>query len=53
MIEIQRNFFKCLLFQTCLNDVYQWQQEHLKKPAYVLHDGPPYANGMNTICGLI
>ncbi|KAH6900891.1 isoleucyl-tRNA synthetase [Coprinopsis sp. MPI-PUGE-AT-0042] len=29
---------------TC-DKLYQWQQENVKGPAFVLHDGPPYANG--------
>ncbi|TDG50256.1 hypothetical protein AWZ03_003161 [Drosophila navojoa] len=24
---------------------YQYQEQHKRKPAFVLHDGPPYANG--------
>ncbi|XP_048001195.1 isoleucine--tRNA ligase, mitochondrial isoform X2 [Leguminivora glycinivorella] len=27
------------------SDLYNWQREHLKGPEFVLHDGPPYANG--------
>uniref|UniRef100_A0A2H1VX30 isoleucine--tRNA ligase n=1 Tax=Spodoptera frugiperda TaxID=7108 RepID=A0A2H1VX30_SPOFR len=26
-------------------DLYNWQRQHLKGPEFVLHDGPPYANG--------
>ncbi|XP_075985565.1 isoleucyl-tRNA synthetase, mitochondrial [Anticarsia gemmatalis] len=26
-------------------ELYNWQRENLKGPEYVLHDGPPYANG--------
>ncbi|XP_065201272.1 isoleucine--tRNA ligase, mitochondrial [Planococcus citri] len=26
-------------------DLYNWQRENIKGPEYVLHDGPPYANG--------
>lgn len=25
--------------------MYQWQAENLKNKEFVLHDGPPYANG--------
>ncbi|RKP38345.1 tRNA synthetases class I-domain-containing protein [Dimargaris cristalligena] len=25
--------------------IYRWQKQHLAEPAFVLHDGPPYANG--------
>ncbi|XP_053618385.1 isoleucine--tRNA ligase, mitochondrial [Plodia interpunctella] len=27
------------------SELYNWQREHLSGPEYVLHDGPPYANG--------
>ncbi|KAJ2938979.1 hypothetical protein O0L34_g17794 [Tuta absoluta] len=27
------------------SELYTWQRENLKGPEYVLHDGPPYANG--------
>ncbi|XP_063388023.1 isoleucine--tRNA ligase, mitochondrial [Cydia fagiglandana] len=27
------------------SELYNWQREHLKGPEFVLHDGPPYANG--------
>ncbi|XP_060807153.1 isoleucine--tRNA ligase, mitochondrial [Amyelois transitella] len=27
------------------SELYNWQREHLTGPEYVLHDGPPYANG--------
>lgn len=26
--------------------LYEWQRDHVSGPEYVLHDGPPYANGM-------
>ncbi|KAL7670261.1 hypothetical protein ACOME3_005200 [Neoechinorhynchus agilis] len=26
-------------------DLYKWQSEQLNRPVFVLHDGPPYANG--------
>ncbi|KAI5121814.1 hypothetical protein M0805_009806 [Coniferiporia weirii] len=26
-------------------DLYKWQEENAKGPLFVLHDGPPYANG--------
>ncbi|XP_034940166.1 isoleucine--tRNA ligase, mitochondrial [Chelonus insularis] len=26
-------------------DLYNWQRENLKGPDFILHDGPPYANG--------
>lgn len=27
------------------SELYSWQRQHLKGPEFVLHDGPPYANG--------
>ncbi|EIN08861.1 isoleucyl-tRNA synthetase [Punctularia strigosozonata HHB-11173 SS5] len=30
--------------RTC-DDLYRWQWENAKGPLFVLHDGPPYANG--------
>lgn len=32
-------------FQECLASVYTWQRKHLPESEFVLHDGPPYANG--------
>lgn len=26
--------------------LYNWQRDHIKGPEYILHDGPPYANGV-------
>lgn len=26
-------------------NLYDWQRSHLSEPEFVLHDGPPYANG--------
>ncbi|KAL8670318.1 MAG: hypothetical protein Q9168_005134 [Polycauliona sp. 1 TL-2023] len=32
--------------QRCTDDLYQWQQDTRKgNPGFVLHDGPPFANG--------
>lgn len=31
--------------QTIFAQTYQYQEEQLAEPAYILHDGPPYANG--------
>ena len=33
--------------QRCTNDLYNWQSRHrpIQKNKFVLHDGPPYANG--------
>lgn len=25
--------------------LYSWQEKRLKEPTFILHDGPPYANG--------
>ncbi|KAI6006964.1 tRNA synthetases class I-domain-containing protein [Pisolithus albus] len=30
--------------KTC-DDLYRWQARHARGPLFVLHDGPPYANG--------
>lgn len=38
--------------RTC-DDLYRWQWENVKGPLFVLHDGPPYANGdihMGVLC---
>jgi len=29
----------------CTKDLYAWQRENNKGDLFVLHDGPPYANG--------
>ncbi|CAN7999471.1 unnamed protein product [Ixodes pacificus] len=29
----------------CFSEHYRWQREHNSGPEFVLHDGPPYANG--------
>lgn len=35
-----------LLFQTAqFAELYNWQRKNLKGQEFVLHDGPPYANG--------
>jgi isoleucyl-tRNA synthetase len=31
--------------QTCTDDLYAWQSSQTHRPRFVLHDGPPYANG--------
>jgi isoleucyl-tRNA synthetase len=34
------------LIKQCATDLYAWQREQRQdKPSFVLHDGPPYANG--------
>ncbi|KAJ7484743.1 hypothetical protein FB451DRAFT_1364151 [Mycena latifolia] len=30
--------------RTC-TDLYQWQSKNAERPEFILHDGPPYANG--------
>lgn len=27
------------------DQLYKWQRSYLSEPEFVLHDGPPYANG--------
>jgi isoleucyl-tRNA synthetase len=29
----------------CTSDLYKWQSSQKDRPKYILHDGPPYANG--------
>ncbi|MCJ1330199.1 isoleucine-tRNA ligase [Thelotrema lepadinum] len=29
----------------CTDDLYAWQRRAGRRPAFILHDGPPYANG--------
>ncbi|XP_065359471.1 isoleucine--tRNA ligase, mitochondrial [Calliphora vicina] len=33
------------LISTTFAQTYQYQNDNLKEPSYILHDGPPYANG--------
>lgn len=33
------------MFQKHFKPLYQWQRKHLTGTEFVLHDGPPYANG--------
>ncbi|CAD6241934.1 GSCOCG00009383001-RA-CDS [Cotesia congregata] len=34
------------LIEKCgFNDLYNWQRDNLSGPDFILHDGPPYANG--------
>ncbi|KAK4876897.1 hypothetical protein RN001_009403 [Aquatica leii] len=30
---------------SCFKDLYSWQKQNCSEPEFVLHDGPPYANG--------
>lgn len=41
---MQLKLIKCSL-QHKIASAYQYQEQHKRKPAFVLHDGPPYANG--------
>ncbi|GAB0095594.1 Isoleucyl-tRNA synthetase [Sergentomyia squamirostris] len=41
----KRNFLESELSEKCFQPLYRWQNESLQTPAFVLHDGPPYANG--------
>lgn len=27
------------------SELYSWQRQHMNNEEYILHDGPPYANG--------
>lgn len=32
--------------KTCgFSELYSWQRQHVNNEEYILHDGPPYANG--------
>ncbi|XP_060838287.1 isoleucine--tRNA ligase, mitochondrial [Rhopalosiphum padi] len=34
------------IFKTCgFSELYSWQRQHVNSEEYILHDGPPYANG--------
>ncbi|XP_060879352.1 isoleucine--tRNA ligase, mitochondrial [Metopolophium dirhodum] len=34
------------IFKTCgFSELYSWQRQHVNNEEYILHDGPPYANG--------
>ncbi|GAA5862969.1 hypothetical protein JCM3774_006704 [Rhodotorula dairenensis] len=39
-----------LFWNRTTDNLYQWQKEQKDRPLFVLHDGPPYANG-NLHCG--
>lgn len=36
---------EALFRQRCTTDLYAWQRENNSGDLFVLHDGPPYANG--------
>ncbi|GAA5970004.1 hypothetical protein JCM11641_000230 [Rhodosporidiobolus odoratus] len=39
-----------LFWERTTDELYQWQAKQTERPLWVLHDGPPYANG-NLHCG--
>ncbi|XP_050295461.1 isoleucine--tRNA ligase, mitochondrial [Anthonomus grandis grandis] len=41
LVERDKNIHKLAMF----DELYGWQRNNLPDPEYVLHDGPPYANG--------
>ncbi|XP_055677771.1 isoleucine--tRNA ligase, mitochondrial [Lutzomyia longipalpis] len=41
----KRNLTENEINERCFRPLYRWQEENLQSPAFVLHDGPPYANG--------
>ncbi|KAI8120111.1 mitochondrial, Isoleucine--tRNA ligase [Lucilia cuprina] len=42
---VKRQELENKLISTTFAQTYQYQDENLKEPSYILHDGPPYANG--------
>uniref|UniRef100_A0A336LMJ3 isoleucine--tRNA ligase n=2 Tax=Culicoides sonorensis TaxID=179676 RepID=A0A336LMJ3_CULSO len=40
LLELQK-----VINENHLSQLYEWQRSHLTKSEFVLHDGPPYANG--------
>lgn len=46
--ECEQAHWECLFFhwpQTSFTELYSWQRSNLQGEEYILHDGPPYANG--------
>nr|XP_023020120.1 isoleucine--tRNA ligase, mitochondrial-like [Leptinotarsa decemlineata] len=41
LLERDENIYTVAEF----DNLYSWQRSHLSEPEFVLHDGPPYANG--------
>jgi isoleucyl-tRNA synthetase len=40
------NIFSLFCFQKCkFSSLYGWQREALQGPEFIMHDGPPFANG--------
>ncbi|XP_015438949.1 PREDICTED: isoleucine--tRNA ligase, mitochondrial [Dufourea novaeangliae] len=37
---------KYLTTKAGFSELYEWQRTHLSGPEFILHDGPPYANGV-------
>ncbi|XP_067012188.2 isoleucine--tRNA ligase, mitochondrial [Anabrus simplex] len=42
----KRTETESFLFDKCkFSSLYKWQRDHVSGPEFILHDGPPYANG--------
>ncbi|XP_076272179.1 isoleucyl-tRNA synthetase, mitochondrial [Rhynchophorus ferrugineus] len=41
LVQRDKDIYKTAAFDS----LYYWQKEQLKGPTFILHDGPPYANG--------
>lgn len=42
---VELNLHVFFILQTTFANAYNYQYEHNREPQYILHDGPPYANG--------
>ncbi|KWU46368.1 isoleucyl-tRNA synthetase [Rhodotorula sp. JG-1b] len=49
-LRAEANRREKLFWNRTTDSLYQWQKEQTDRPLFVLHDGPPYANG-NLHCG--
>ncbi|GAA5989113.1 hypothetical protein JCM10908_001163 [Rhodotorula pacifica] len=49
-LRAEANRREKLFWDRTTDRLYQWQKEQKDRPLFVLHDGPPYANG-NLHCG--
>jgi hypothetical protein len=38
-------YFYCCLQKCEFSALYGWQRQHMQGPEFILHDGPPFANG--------
>ena len=46
-VKVEVNVFIIKIFQDCqFENLYNWQRENNKGKEFILHDGPPYANGL-------